>query len=158
MDRRMPEITIRSAEYADIPFIIEQHVRVEQTGAPPWRRVGIGSHSGDWIENVICDDPGDQAVFVAVDETGDRLGYTWVLSLTEFDAAEPHGHIAEVGVAVAAQGRGAGRRLIAAAEDWCREHGLTEVTLHCYIGNERAHQLYEHLGFEDEWYRMRKGL
>ena len=87
-----------------------------------------------------------------------RLGYTWVLSLLEFDTIVPHGHIAGVGVAEEAQGSGVGSRLVEAAEGWCREKGLSEVTLHCYIGNRGAHRLYQRLGFENEWYHMRKGL
>jgi GNAT superfamily N-acetyltransferase len=61
-------------------------------------------------------------------------------------------------VAEAARGSGVGSLLVAAAEAWCRDRGLPEVTLHCYLGNEGAHRLYQRLGYEDEWYRMRKGL
>ncbi len=81
-----------------------------------------------------------------------------MLSLVDFDAIDPHGHIAGVGVVPEASGRGVGRALIGAAEGWCRNHGFVEVTLHCYLGNERAHRLYQHLGFENEWYHMRKGF
>ncbi len=154
----MSDITVRPVRETDIPFIREQHVHVEATAAPPWRRVESSIHGDAWIENVTGNAPDDQAIFVAVDVTGERLGYTWVLALTDFDAVEPHGHVAEVGVAAQAQGRGVGSQLIAAAENWCRKQDLLEVTLHCYIGNERAHRLYQHLGFENEWYQMRKGL
>jgi len=154
----VPDITIRSADETDIPFIREQYDHVEETGAPPWRQNGPSPYTDAWIDDVIGNAPADQAILVAVGEGGERLGYTWVLKLTEFDAIVPHGHIAGVGVAALAQGRGVGRELVSAAEAWCRERGLAEVTLHCYIGNGRAHRLYEHLGFENEWYHMRKGL
>ncbi len=154
----MPTIDIRPASAADIPFIREQYVHVEETGAPPWRQGAPSPYTNAWIEDVIHNGPPGQAIFVAVDGSGVRLGYTWVLVLTEFDAIEPHGHVAGVAVAAEAAGRGVGRALIAAAEDWCREQGLSEVTLHCYLGNERAHRLYQHLGFEDEWHHMRKAL
>ncbi len=154
----MPAIAIRPANETDIPFIREQYIRVEHTGAPHWREGAASPYTDAWIEEVIGKRPDDQAILVAVDEAGTRLGYTWVLTLTDFDAIEPRGHIAGVGVDAAAQGRGVGRALVAAAETWCRDQRLSEVTLHCYIGNERAHQLYEHLGFENEWYHMRKAL
>jgi len=154
----VPEIIIRSANATDVPFIREQYVRVEETGAPPWRHDGPSPYTDAWIDDVIHNAPADQAILVSVDEAGNCLGYTWVLALTEFDAIEPRGHIAGVGVALEAAGRGVGRALIAAAEAWCRERGFAEVTLHCYIANKRAHRLYQHLGFEDEWYHMRKSL
>ncbi|MDQ3657592.1 MAG: GNAT family N-acetyltransferase [Chloroflexota bacterium] len=154
----MPSITIRAANQTDIPFIRAQYVHVEETGAPHWRQAGPSPYTDAWIDNVIQNAPDDQAIVVAADESGVRLGYTWVLELTEFDAIEPHGHIAGVGVASEAAGRGVGRALIAAAEAWCRDQHLGEVTLHCYLGNERSHRLYQHLSFENEWYHMRKGL
>lgn len=154
----MPNVSIRPAIAGDIPFIREQYIHVEDTGAPHWRQAGPSPYTDTWIEDVIANAPDDQAILVAVDESDTRLGYTWVLALTEFDAIAPHGHIAGVGVAAESAGRGVGRALITAAEAWCRERGFTEVTLHCYPGNERAHRLYQHLGFENEWYRMRKEL
>ncbi len=154
----MPEIIIRPAEESDIAFIRELYVHVEENGAPAWRHDGPSPYTDAWIEHVIHNAPDDQAILVATDETGARLGYTWVLSLLEFDTVVPHGHIAGVGVADEARGSGVGSRLVEAAEGWCREQGLSEVTLHCYIGNRGAHRLYQRLGFENEWYHMRKGL
>ncbi len=129
----MPDITIRPANAGDIPFIREQYVHVEETGAPPWRQAGPSPYTDAWIEDVVPNAPDEQAILVAIDESGNRLGYTWLLSLTEFDAIAPHGHIAGVAVGSEAAGQGVGRALIAAAEAWCREQGLTEVTLHCSL-------------------------
>jgi ribosomal protein S18 acetylase RimI-like enzyme len=154
----MTGITIRSAAASDIDFIREQYVFVEENGAPHWRHDGPSPYTDTWIEHVIENAPEGQSIFVATDLNGTRLGYTWVLTLLEFDTIVPHGHIAGVGVAEAARGRGVGSLLVSAAESWCRERQLAEVTLHCYVANEGAHRLYERLGFEDEWYHMRKGL
>ena len=130
---------------------------MSRTTAPRWRHDGPNPYTDAWIENVIAPAgrPGDLR----------RHGrgwhpprLTWVLSLLEFDTVIPRGHIAGVGVAEAARGSGVGSLLVAAAEAWCRDRGLPEVTLHCYLGNEGAHRLYQRLGYEDEWYRMRKGL
>lgn len=154
----MPTLTIRPATADDIDFIRELYVDVEENGAPHWRHDGPSPYTDSWIEQVIDQKPDDQAILVAVDSTGSRLGYTWVLSLLEFDTVIPHGHIAGVGVAASARSQGVGAALVAAGECWCRSKGLGEVTLHCYIGNEGAHRLYQRLGFENEWYHMRKGL
>lgn len=152
------DVFIRPATRDDIPFIEGIYELVEATGAPHWRQDGPSPYTTDWIEQLIANAPADQVLLVAEDQQQQRLGYTWALSLVDFDTIDPHGHIAGVGVAPAAEGRGIGSLLVAAAEDWCRRQGLREVTLHCYIANERAHRLYERLGFEDEWHHMRKAL
>ena len=154
----MPGIVIRPAQEADISFIREQYREVETNGAPAWREEGQSPYSDSWIEEVICRNPADQAILVAVDEQSTLLGYTWVLVLHDFDAVHPHGHVAGVGVAEDARGRGIGSQLVGAAESWLRAHGLNEVTLHCYVGNQHAHRLYQRLGFQDEWFHMRKAL
>jgi ribosomal protein S18 acetylase RimI-like enzyme len=154
----MSDIIIRPARVDDRAFIHAQYEYVESNGAPAWRTPENSPYTDSWIDRVIQEEPADQAILVAVDAAGQRLGYVWVLSLTEFDAVVPHGHIAGVAVSSEAQGRGVGSQLVAAAEAWCRDQNLSEVTLHCYMGNEGAHRLYGRLGFEDEWYQMRKGL
>lgn len=154
----MQQITIRPALVSDREFIHEQYEQVESNGAPQWRTAENSPYTDAWIDHVLTTQPEDQAILVAVDNTGRRMGYVWVLELLEFDAVVPHGHIAGVSVADHAQGRGIGSQLVDAAEAWCRERKLDEVTLHCYLGNRGAHRLYERLGFEDEWFHMRKGL
>jgi dTDP-4-amino-4,6-dideoxy-D-galactose acyltransferase len=151
-------ITIQPARAGDAAFIRQQYHDVEANGAPAWRDHDNSPYTDHWIDDVIANDPADQAVLVATGGDGEHLGYVWVLSLLDFDTVVPRGHIAGVGVAETARGMGVGARLVEAAEDWCRSKGLPEVTLHCYIGNTGAHRLYERLGYDDEWMRMRKSL
>ncbi len=42
----MPDITIRPANAGDIPFIREEYVHVEETGAPPWRQGAPSPYTG----------------------------------------------------------------------------------------------------------------
>ena len=55
-----------------------------------------------------------------------------------------------VGLVVDADARrsGAGRRLIAAAEDWTRARGLRELFLRSSVDRTEAHMFYPALGFE----------
>jgi len=153
-------IAIRPAIPSDIAFITEMYELVEGTGAPHWRTDGStpNPYSTDWITTYFERSPDNQMIFVAADERDAPLGYIWVLTLTDFDAHLPHGHIAGVAVSPHAGGKGIGRTLVGAAEVWCQSKQVAEITLHCYMGNERAHALYHHLGYEDEWYQMRKAL
>jgi ribosomal protein S18 acetylase RimI-like enzyme len=61
--------------------------------------------------------------------------------------ARANGHICQVSVAPEAQGRGLGAALMSVALRAFREQGLATATLSVTVGNERAHRLYELLGF-----------
>jgi GNAT superfamily N-acetyltransferase len=58
---------------------------------------------------------------------------------------------AEVNGLVVAEGQrslGAGARLLAAAEDWARQHGCKSMSVRSNVIRERAHEFYERNGFE----------
>ena len=58
-----------------------------------------------------------------------------------------NGHVCQVSVAPEAQGRGLGAALVTVALRSFREQGLASATLSVTVANERAHRLYELLGF-----------
>jgi ribosomal protein S18 acetylase RimI-like enzyme len=61
--------------------------------------------------------------------------------------ARANGHVCQVSVAPEAQGRGLGAALVNTARRAFREQGLASATLSVTVDNERAHRLYELLGF-----------
>jgi ribosomal protein S18 acetylase RimI-like enzyme len=58
-----------------------------------------------------------------------------------------NGHVCQVSVAPEMQGRGLGAGLMTVALRAFREQGLASATLSVTVGNDRAHRLYELLGF-----------
>jgi ribosomal protein S18 acetylase RimI-like enzyme len=58
-----------------------------------------------------------------------------------------NGHVCQVSVSPEAQGRGLGAALVGVALASFREQGLASATLSVTAANERAHRLYERLGF-----------
>lgn len=52
------------------------------------------------------------------------------------------------------RGIGLGRRLIAAAVDYCRERGLEKVMLETTDGLEASRMLYQQMGFKTVWQGM----
>lgn len=58
-----------------------------------------------------------------------------------------NGHVCQVSVVPAAQGTGLGLSLVARALASFRDQGLESATLSVTASNERAHRLYERLGF-----------
>jgi ribosomal protein S18 acetylase RimI-like enzyme len=57
------------------------------------------------------------------------------------------GWIGGVGVVPSSRGKGVGKKLMVAAEDFCRDKGVSEVFLEVIEGNLRAQRLYEKLGY-----------
>ena len=60
----------------------------------------------------------------------------------------PAPHLSKSELNYRARRSGAGRRLIAAAEDWTRARGLRELFLRSSVDRTEAHVFYPALGFE----------
>jgi ribosomal protein S18 acetylase RimI-like enzyme len=58
-----------------------------------------------------------------------------------------NGHVCQVSVNPAAQGSGLGAALVSRALQSFRDQGLASATLSVTAANQRAHRLYERLGF-----------
>lgn len=80
-------------------------------------------------------------LWVAVDEAGEPVGFL----LAEEKGGT--GFIVEVDVHPEHQGRGIGRRLIAAALDWARESGYPSLTLTTFASLPWNAPFYERIGF-----------
>ncbi|MEO8449865.1 MAG: GNAT family N-acetyltransferase, partial [Gemmatimonadota bacterium] len=88
------------------------------------------------------------------------LGYCSVSLRTDRDyfTAASVGHVVDIVVARAGEGRGVGRALLVAAERWGQKAGYPWLTLHVFEGNDRARRVYEEAGYVVEWTRMLKPL
>jgi RimJ/RimL family protein N-acetyltransferase len=92
------------------------------------------------------------AVFVA--EEGEELLGRLSISRDPHPASR---HVADLGLLVAKphRRRGIGRALMAAAEEWALENGITKIELHVFPHNEAAIALYQSLSYEQEGLRRR---
>ena len=100
----------------------------------------------------LLDDPTALAL-VAVEEVegGTPIG---LLSMHLYDTpADPtmvprrRGHTETLIVNARQRRRGIGRRLLAAASDWARARGATEMVLTTWVGNSEADAFYQRLGY-----------
>ncbi len=81
-------------------------------------------------------------VLVAVDEAGAIMGSVMV-------GHDGHrGWLYYVAASPASRGEGVGRRVVEAAENWLREHGVAKAQLLVRETNTKVVSFYEHLGFE----------
>jgi ribosomal protein S18 acetylase RimI-like enzyme len=139
---------LRFAAAGDLPRLIE--VSLAAFGAITWQRAvdaRFGPLQGlDWrerwrrrVERAFQ----EQTFLVLVD--GDQIvGY----ACGAFDGAIGLGHLDILAVDPACQGKGHGRRLLHAFEDWVRSQGGSHLTLESLTGNETANEFYRKEGYE----------
>ena len=95
---------------------------------------------------------------LVAERDGNRAGFVHVETAVDFFTRERHGHISTIVVAPEHEGRGAGRALLQAAEDWCRQEGYRLLTLHVFEANAPARRLYERAGFHVDTIKYLKTL
>jgi ribosomal protein S18 acetylase RimI-like enzyme len=98
----------------------------------------------------------DNQVWIA-EHSGEVAGCLHVLVTTDFFGTR-HAHISVIATTVAAEGSGVGRALLAHAEVWARERGLTLLTLNVFAANARARRFYEKAGWAPEMLKYAKPL
>lgn len=99
------------------------------------------------------------AAILVAEQGGSVLGW---IGLERRVGLETPPRLEITGLVVDATARrsGVGRALLAAAEDWARQHGLDMVVLRTNINRRDAHAFYQAQGFETfkTQYAMRKRL
>ena len=76
------------------------------------------------------------------------MGCLHVLETTDFFGTS-HAHISVIATSADAEGSGAGRALLAYAEDWARRRGHTLLTLNVFAANGVL-AVYERAGWSPE--------
>ncbi len=157
--KRGGTITIRAARPEDRGWILTLAPRLHEFGPPPWRgREAMDRAVTASIDGALTAPAAEQTVLVAESGEGETLGFVHLHGANDFHTGERHGHVSDIVVAPAAEGRGVGAALMAAAEDWARGRGFRLLTLHVFDGNRRARSLYERLGYRMDIVKMIKTL
>jgi ribosomal protein S18 acetylase RimI-like enzyme len=117
---------------------------------PPWRteREIVDAESAT-LERALRPGTERAALLVAEDTEGRPGGYVYVNVETDY-FGRTHAHIEILAVSSAAEGRGAGRTLVEAAEEWARSERLDLITLNVFANNQRARSVYQRLGYAPE--------
>lgn len=97
----------------------------------------------------------DSTIFVA-EQDGIFLGYIELKEEIDFFTTEKTAYISAVAVASSGEGKGVGKQLMHRAEQWSREKGLKQLVLNVFKANQRAIDIYRHLGYEEEIVKMVK--
>jgi ribosomal protein S18 acetylase RimI-like enzyme len=143
------EIQVRFYTPADQEFLFSLAPRL-LIGAAPWidpeRMVEAVRQ---WIAGSVARHGSETVVFVAEDSRRERLGFASVSRDQHFTGV-PRAYIGELAVASAVEGRGVGKALVRACEQWAREQGYPWLVLDTGWANERGRRFYERLGFKEE--------
>ncbi len=77
---------------------------------------------------------------------GEEVGVLWLF--TDPALTTPETMIYDIEIAEQHRGKGLGRELLTAAEEWCADHSIGVLKLHVFATNTTAVSLYESAGFE----------
>jgi ribosomal protein S18 acetylase RimI-like enzyme len=125
-------------------------------GVAPWRdpRAVLAAVHG-WVSD-SADQAGEDghAFYVAV--AGDQVAGLVTVSEQAHFSGQVDAYVGELVVSRDWEGRGIGRRLMAAAEDWAAGRGLRFITLETGEDNQPARGVYRALGFLGEGVRLTK--
>jgi aminoglycoside 6'-N-acetyltransferase I len=154
----IPEPTIRHATPADR----DQLARLREA---LWPHTSSAQHARELEPILAGDTPGAMPLtnFVAEAADGSLAGFAEVDLRSHADGCNPSrpvGYLEGWYVVEAYRGRGVGRRLVAAAEEWARSHGCVEMGSDTWIDNELSERCHLALGFEvvDRCVNFRKSL
>lgn len=118
---------------------------IERCAGERFRDVGMGDIADDdplSLEGLVAYAEAGRC-WVAVDGTDAPVAYVVA------DLVDGSGHIEQVSVHPAHQGKGIGRALVAAVESWARDTGARALTLTTFRDVPWNAPLYRHLGFRD---------
>ncbi|GGM15919.1 GNAT family N-acetyltransferase [Promicromonospora citrea] len=90
---------------------------------------------------------GDDAVWVAEDETGTVVGLATGHVHRPLERDLPLAQLTALVVDASRRGTGAGRALVAVFEEWARAAGCDRVTVSSAFRRTGAHAFYERLGY-----------
>ena len=85
---------------------------------------------------------------LVAEREGRVLGMIGIMVFPAFHRDGLHGYITALVVDEGARGGGAGAALLAAAETWFAERGVTRVNVTSALHRDKAHTFYERLGYE----------
>jgi ribosomal protein S18 acetylase RimI-like enzyme len=151
-------MNIRPATIADLAAVLALVPRLAATGSPPGRDAQqIEASDIESVTRALQRPAADEVLLVAED-AGGLLGLIHVKTVVDYFTQQPIAHVSDVVVAASAEGRGIGKALMHAAEDWARDQGYAIVQLHVLVDNARARSMYERLGYSAEWLKYIKRL
>jgi GNAT superfamily N-acetyltransferase len=152
-------IRIRRARLSDRDAILALVPRLVAFGPPAWRDPEAMSVTDrKVVEAALNSATEDPIVLVAVSSGDIVAGFLHLHSEIDYYRESKNGHVADLVVAEAYEGRGIARQLLGRAEDWARAQRFDWLTISVFRENARAARTYERMGFKEDRVRLLKPL
>lgn len=160
MKMESSQVKVREAVPEDQAFVLATAERLAGGfSLPSWRSTQeIVAGEVRTLRGFLESGDAGAKLLVAEDAQGSPLGFIFLETQMDYFTQTRYGHVGMLAVAEAAEGKGAGRVLMQAAEAWGREQGFTKITLNVFEKNYRARKIYEHLGYSPETLKYAKAL
>ena len=154
---------IEAAAEDDWPWIIQGQVEIQWVRLGAERRQEIGRETIEervtkQVTRLRQDTGFPNQAFVARTEDGTPAGFIWVAVDHNDSTGQLEALLLNQYVAEPYRGQDLGRRLMATAEEWARQQGLSRISLAVGAHNTIGQRLYESLGYQAETLRMTKKL
>lgn len=152
-------VHLRAATSADREFMVGIVPRLRAFGAPPLRPAeAMDAAETEALERALDDPQPDAILLVAELEGIGPAGVAYAVTATDYFTHERHGHLSIIIVSAEGEGRGVGRALLGAVDEWSAAQGHRFITLNVFSGNERARAFYERAGYTEDVVRYVKEL
>jgi len=153
------QVHVRPAAAADRPFILGVVPRLRAFGVPPLRPPDALDGAERRALERALETPKEDAILLVAELDGvGPAGVAYAEAAVDYFTGERHGHLAIIAVAEAGEGRGVGRALLQAVEQWGTQRGYRFLTLNVFAENVRARHVYERAGFAPDTIRYFKEL
>lgn len=151
--------SFRPATGVDEPFLLGLTVRLADFPLPAWRTADEIARADHAILLDALRRPTPQSlILIAEEPAGAPAGYVFARTASDYFTGHPHAHVEVLAVAPGSERTGLGRALLDQVEEWAGRQGYGQVTLNVFARNERARQVYQHLGYEPETVHYRKAV
>lgn len=152
-------VRVRPATAADLDFMLDVVPRLRAFGPPPLRPPdALDRAERETLRRVLIEPGPDDVLLVAELEGIGPAGVAYAHGTTDYFTHERHGHLSIIIVSTPGEGRGVGRALLDAVEQWSAAQGHRFITLNVFTGNQRARRVYERAGYGEDVVRYLKEL
>jgi GNAT superfamily N-acetyltransferase len=152
-------VQVRPAAATDRPFVLGIVPRLRAFGTPPLRpAVALDAAERRALERALETPTEDATLLVAELDDAGPAGVAYAETAVDYFTGERHGHLAIIAVSETGEGRGVGRALLQAVEEWASRRSYRFVTLNVFAGNGRARRVYERAGYAPDTIRYYKEL
>ncbi|QJE96673.1 GNAT family N-acetyltransferase [Luteolibacter luteus] len=95
---------------------------------------------------------------IVADCGGQVAGFIGLVKIQAYETPAPLGYILALSVGGTYQRQGLGKALVAAAEEYFRSQGITDIRVSSGLQREEAHLFYEAMGYQKTGYRFRRSI